>query len=183
MWFGFSRDALREWPTFLALGVPGALMTCTEWCGFEIMAILAGVSVIMLPVTSTGLIGTIPLGANMIIMNTEGILFMIPLGLSVVGATRTGNALGANDPSRAKIVSRMLLVITACMQIFQVCLLLALHDVWAKVFTSDTDIISLVILFLLQYSGLKVAKVLPVCSGFMLFDGMQVRKKYNVSNF
>jgi Na+-driven multidrug efflux pump len=35
-WFGWSRDALKEWKPFIALGLPGAAMVCAEWWGFEV---------------------------------------------------------------------------------------------------------------------------------------------------
>ncbi|KAH3761092.1 multidrug and toxin extrusion protein 1 [Pelomyxa schiedti] len=150
MWGGFSRECFKNWKEFLFLGLPGAFMTCAEWWAFEIMTILSG------------LLGTVSLASNVVIMNTYGIFFMIPLGMSVVSATRVGNALGANFPTRARMVSIMTLSITIFTEVIQTSLLLACHEFWAKMYTNNDEVVAL------------VAKLLPMCALFLTSDGLQV---------
>ncbi|KAH3744422.1 protein FAM177A1 [Pelomyxa schiedti] len=149
MWSGFSKECFKKWPEFFALGIPGAIMSCAEWWGFEIVSFLAGV------------IGTVELAATSIIMNTLSILLMCPLGLSVVASAQVGAALGANNPSRARMRAILIIILTVFVEIIQVTFLLSVRKVWGKIFTKDAEVYDL------------VANLLLVCCGFVMFDGLQ----------
>lgn len=62
---------MQGWGEFLKLALPGTLMLCAEWWGFEVTVI------------AVGLIGQVELAAHTIAFNVMGICWMIPLGLSV----------------------------------------------------------------------------------------------------
>jgi MATE family multidrug resistance protein len=55
----------------------------------------------------SGTFGTIPLAAQTVLMNTVGLCFMVPLGLSIAATTRVGNLLGAGRAKRAQLVRRV----------------------------------------------------------------------------
>ncbi|KAH3764537.1 solute carrier family 47 [Pelomyxa schiedti] len=149
MWKGFSKEALKNWPTFLSYGIPGGLMSCAEWWGFEIVSVL------------TGIIGKTQLASNMVGMNTLSILLMVPLGMSTVGSTQIGNCLGANDGSRARVVTRVAMAITVIAEVIQILALLGLRTVWGKIFSDDPDVIKL------------VSQLLLLSCSFIMFDGLQ----------
>ena len=41
-WGGFSREAFREWGSFLLLGLPSCVQLCGEWWSFELVVLAAG---------------------------------------------------------------------------------------------------------------------------------------------
>ncbi|KAH3765586.1 solute carrier family 47 [Pelomyxa schiedti] len=148
-WGGLSRECVKNWKEFLSLGLPGVFMLCSEWWAFELLAILSG------------LIGTVELASNMVIMNTFSIVFMIPLGMSIVGGARVGNYLGGNNPIRAKMVSRLTMTITVLAALVQAGVLLGSHNVWARIYTNDEEVIKM------------VADLLLLCAPMSLLDGTQ----------
>lgn len=79
----WSNDALKGWRQFIALGVPGTVMLCSEWWAYEILSLFASFK------------GTTALAAQAIILQTASLVFMIPLGLGVASASLVGNAIGA----------------------------------------------------------------------------------------
>jgi MATE family multidrug resistance protein len=65
------RECLQGWGEFLKLALPGTLMVCAEWWGFEVTVI------------AVGLMGEVELAAHTVAFNTLGICYMIPLGMAV----------------------------------------------------------------------------------------------------
>mmetsp|Transcript_26546 Transcript_26546/g.35449 ORF Transcript_26546/g.35449 Transcript_26546/m.35449 type:complete len:536 (+) Transcript_26546:31-1638(+) len=95
-WTGLQyHAAIRGVREFLSLGIPGMLQLCFEWWAFEMLCIICG----LLPNA------IIAIGSNAIILNVASNTYMFYLGLSIAGSVRIGNALGANDPKRAKIAA------------------------------------------------------------------------------
>eukprot|EP01105_Mastigella_eilhardi_P020510 TRINITY_DN4898_c0_g1_i1.p2 TRINITY_DN4898_c0_g1~~TRINITY_DN4898_c0_g1_i1.p2 ORF type:complete len:156 (+),score=22.31 TRINITY_DN4898_c0_g1_i1:91-558(+) len=131
-WGGFSMECFKHWWEFLRLGIPGVFMCCSEWWGFEVVALLAG------------LLGTKELAANMIIQNTLSIFFMFPLGVSVSASTLVGNALGANDGQAANRVARVCLSVVVTLELVMIAFLLPLCKVWGRIYSNDEDVVRLV---------------------------------------
>jgi MATE family multidrug resistance protein len=148
-WPGFSRDAWKEWPTYLYYGSFGMIMICAEWWGFEIHTLLAG------------LMGTVPVAAQTVILNTMQLIFMIPLGVQIGVTTRVGNSLGAGDAqgaARAAKVATVAIIISQC--IIAVGFFIARNS-WGWVFTNEEEVVQ------------TVAATLPIACAFMFADGGQ----------
>lgn len=133
-WAGWSIiAAFSEWRPFLRLALPGILMMA-EWWASELNIILAG----WLPDPERNV------AAVSIFQITNALAFMLPIGFSVASLTRCSNELGAGNPKTAKFASdvafRMILVIEAFISL----VILAVKDVWAMLYTSDTRVVRLV---------------------------------------
>jgi MATE family multidrug resistance protein len=149
-WPGFSKKAFRGWWRFLKLAIPGALMSCMEGWGFDIMSLFAG------------WIGTIQLAAHSALINTYYIAYMIPLGVSVAATTRVGTLLGARKPVRARL--SYILTLFTC--IFFELLVAAVLIIGAKpigmLFCPDKDVVS------------YYTQLMPIVCLVMLVDGAQI---------
>ena len=84
-------------------------MIALEVWGFEALSILSGY------------IGVEELGTSIILMNLIWFFWMIPLGVSFIGASQVGNNLGASKPNTAKVYTNVSLLF-----VFSLSLLLGL---------------------------------------------------------
>jgi MATE family multidrug resistance protein len=84
-WFFPNRDSIRHLGQFLKLGVPAALMFSLEWWVYEILTLMSG----YISVEATA--------AEIILVNINGLLFMIPYGISQAATTVVGNSIGENN--------------------------------------------------------------------------------------
>ncbi|DBA01358.1 TPA: hypothetical protein N0F65_001597 [Lagenidium giganteum] len=112
------REAADHVGLFLRLGVPGMLMLVMEWWAYEMLALMAGV----LPDS------VVAVSAQAVLMNVVSMLFMVFLGISVAGNIRVGNCLGANQPRRARLVSRMVLSLVFFVSTIMALGVFFLHD-------------------------------------------------------
>ncbi|TKY44772.1 MATE efflux family protein DTX1 [Spatholobus suberectus] len=74
-WTGFSKESLHNIPKFLRLAFPSALMVCLEAWTFELMVLLSGA----LPNAK------LQTSVLSICLNTTGIFWMVPFGVSAAG--------------------------------------------------------------------------------------------------
>ncbi|XP_067866738.1 multidrug and toxin extrusion protein 1-like [Heterodontus francisci] len=132
-WAGWSTDCLQEWGLFIRLAIPSMLMLCIEWWSYEIGAFLAGI------------IGEVELGAQCIVYQIITVVYMLPLGFSVAASLHVGNALGARNPEKAKNSAKVVLwCVVFCSSV--ICLIQgAINDMLGYIFTTDKEIIQLVI--------------------------------------
>uniref|UniRef100_A0A4W4DQZ9 Solute carrier family 47 member 3 n=1 Tax=Electrophorus electricus TaxID=8005 RepID=A0A4W4DQZ9_ELEEL len=77
------------------LAIPGMLMLCAEWWTYELGAFLAG------------LVSQVELGAQAVIYELANIAYMVPIGFSMAGSVRVGNAMGAGDTARAQLSAKV----------------------------------------------------------------------------
>uniref|UniRef100_A0A3B4UDC3 Solute carrier family 47 member 3 n=1 Tax=Seriola dumerili TaxID=41447 RepID=A0A3B4UDC3_SERDU len=94
-WGGWSKECMQNWGSFIHLAIPGMVMLCVEWWTYEIGAFLAG------------LISEVELGAQSVVYQLANIAYMFPIGFSVAGSVRVGNALGAGETEQAKLSAKM----------------------------------------------------------------------------
>uniref|UniRef100_A0A3B5LR01 Solute carrier family 47 member 3 n=1 Tax=Xiphophorus couchianus TaxID=32473 RepID=A0A3B5LR01_9TELE len=99
-YLGWSKECLVDWKSYIQLAVPGMVMMCVEWWTYEIGGFLAG------------LISEVELGTQSVVYQLANIAYMFPLGFSVAGNVRVGNALGAGETEQAKLPLGMLLFTT-----------------------------------------------------------------------
>ena len=148
-WDGWSTKCLEKWGQFLALAVPGMLMTCSEWWAFEVLAIAAGI------------LGADSLNAQSIALQVISFSYMTPLGLAVATTIRVGRCLGAGDAHgarRAGLAGVMLAVLT---QIVLSIGAISLRFKIPLIYTTNDDVVRL------------AGQVLPIVCGFLVFDGIQ----------
>ncbi|XP_077993165.1 multidrug and toxin extrusion protein 1-like [Glandiceps talaboti] len=130
-WPGWTTASLYNWNEIIRLAIPSILMQCSEWWSFEIGYFLAG------------LLGEDDLAALVINMNLIDFIYRLPLSISYSVSIRTGNYLGANQPIRAKQVSRVGLAMNGIMNFIIAFILLSEKDLLPRIFTADTAVIGL----------------------------------------
>ncbi|KAL8280344.1 hypothetical protein RQP46_007261 [Phenoliferia psychrophenolica] len=93
-------------------------------------------------------------------VTSASLFYQIPYALSVAGAVRVGNLLGAQRPNRARVASRVTMYIAVIVAgANSSALVLARHS-WGKLFSSEDEVIQV------------VAGVLPLVALFQLTDGL-----------
>uniref|UniRef100_A0A8C8M8I7 Multidrug and toxin extrusion protein n=1 Tax=Oncorhynchus tshawytscha TaxID=74940 RepID=A0A8C8M8I7_ONCTS len=126
-WAGWSWECLEDWDTYVHLAIPSMIMLCAEWWTYEIGGFLAG------------LISEVELGAQSVVYELANICYMFPLGFSVAGSVRVGNALGAGDTEQAKLSAKLAMFCAGTWSV-SVCLSVLvgiLKDKISYVFTYD----------------------------------------------
>ncbi|XP_057216528.1 multidrug and toxin extrusion protein 1 [Triplophysa rosa] len=161
-WDGWSTVSLQEWGSYMKLAIPSTLMLCFEWWIYEIGGFLAG------------MLGEVDLAAQHVLLELGAITYMFPLGVHAAACVRVGNALGAGDTNRALLTSKMTLVISGILAVFQGIILGSAKSVVGYIFTSDESIVKIVSENLTLYVFLQFFDALVcVSSGILLGAGKQ----------
>ncbi|XP_077578248.1 multidrug and toxin extrusion protein 1 [Stigmatopora nigra] len=145
-WAGWSIECLQDWGSFIHLAIPSMVMMCVEWWAFEIAIFLAG------------LVSEVELGAQSVIYQLSNIAFMFPLGFSVAGTVRVGNALGAGNTQLAKLSAKLSVFCAVSVSICFAIIMGSLRNYVAYIFTDDEQIRQL------------VAEVMKFYAPFMLME-------------
>ncbi|XP_051814360.1 multidrug and toxin extrusion protein 1-like [Acanthochromis polyacanthus] len=127
-WGGWSKECLQDWGSYYRLAIPGMVMLCAEWWMYEIGGFLAG------------LISEVELGAQAVVFELSNIAYMFPLGFSIAGSVRVGNALGAGDTQQAKLSAKLSIFCAVSVCVCLSILIGSLKDHIAYVFTYDEEI-------------------------------------------
>ncbi|TMW59156.1 hypothetical protein Poli38472_007301 [Pythium oligandrum] len=107
-WPGWDfKAALKHVGIFLHLGVPGMLMMAMEWWANEILGLMAG----WLPN------GVVEVSAHAVLMNVTTLFYMAFLSMAVSGNILVGNALGANQPKKARLISYLTMFMVTFMSL------------------------------------------------------------------
>ncbi|KAF9972802.1 hypothetical protein BGZ73_004007 [Actinomortierella ambigua] len=147
-WGGWSMDAFTGWPAFMKLAIPGALMVCTEWWAFEAASLAASY------------FGTIALAAQSIVVQTSGLLYTIPFGISIAASNRVGNLIGRGDHRSAKVASRCSIAMSVLFGTFNSIVLILCKGFWGRFFSDDAEVVAV------------VAAILPLVALFQISDGL-----------
>eukprot|EP00727_Mastigamoeba_balamuthi_P011979 m51a1_g7403 hypothetical protein (366) ;mRNA; f:176305-177618 len=161
---GPSVEALkRGWKEMLTLAGSGYVMVCSEWWAFEILVFLAGLG------------GAVPLASFSTVMNLLNFMWMLPMSVGITASARAGFHLGANDPSRARFVSWMCIVVILLLELVYVPPLVFCGRYFAMVFSNDAAVIETVG-HLAPYGALVSVQdgFNAVFSGILRGCGMQV---------
>ncbi|XP_022615467.1 multidrug and toxin extrusion protein 1-like [Seriola dumerili] len=127
-WGGWSKECMQNWGSFIHLAIPGMVMLCVEWWTYEIGAFLAG------------LISEVELGAQSVVYQLANIAYMFPIGFSVAGSVRVGNALGAGETEQAKLSAKMSMFCSGSVSICLAVLIASLKGHISYIFTYDEQI-------------------------------------------
>ena len=114
-----------------------------------------------------GRIGVNELAAYHVALNAAAFAFMVPLGLSMAGATRVGLARGAGDEPGVRRAAITTIVVSVCaIMMFAIPIALSPQMV-ASLYLDTSDAANAAVIRF-------IAVFLPVAAGFMFFDAVQV---------
>ncbi|KAL9597659.1 MAG: hypothetical protein Q9219_004986 [cf. Caloplaca sp. 3 TL-2023] len=147
-WPGLSRRAWRHWGPMIKLALPGLIMVEAECLAFEILTL------------ASSYFGTTHLAAQSVLATISALTFQIPFPISIAASTRVANLIGASLADAARKSAQVAFVASCGVGVFNVVLLSSLRGYIPRLFTGETDVIEL------------VAKVLPLCAAFQLFDAL-----------
>ncbi|XP_041850806.1 multidrug and toxin extrusion protein 1 isoform X2 [Melanotaenia boesemani] len=127
-WGGWSKECLHDWGSYIHLAIPGMVMMCVEWWTYEIGSFLAG------------LISEVELGTQAVVYELANIAYMFPMGFSVAGNVRVGNALGAGETEQAKLSAKLSMFCSVSVSVCLAIFIGSLKDHISYVFTYDEQI-------------------------------------------
>ncbi|KAG8372412.1 hypothetical protein BUALT_Bualt12G0063500 [Buddleja alternifolia] len=163
-WKGFSKEALQNVSKFVWLAVPSAIMVCLEIWSYEIMVIVSGL--LPNPTLETSVLS--------ISLNTNSMIYMIPLGLGSAISVRVANELGAGRPRTARLAVFMATFMVALESIVAVAAIILGRRIWGYCFSSEEDVVSYVsdMMFLIAVVNLADG-ILSVLNGIARGCGWQ----------
>ena len=132
---------------YLGLAFAGMFSFCGEWWVLEIITIFSGI------------LGEYQLAAHVIIAQMENLLFMIPLGISVAGASRVGHLIGNNENVLAERLSMFVILFTMFVAGCIVGILSMIHYFGIelpRLFSKDKDVIEIANGLFLLFCGLII---------------------------
>ncbi|XP_061575590.1 multidrug and toxin extrusion protein 1-like isoform X2 [Cololabis saira] len=124
-WGGWSKECLQDWGSYIRLAIPAMVMLCAEWWTYEIGGFLAG------------LISEVELGAQSVVYELASVAYNFPLGFSVAGSVRVGNALGAGETEQAKLSAKTAIFCAGLVSVCLSVLIGSLKDHISYIFTYD----------------------------------------------
>lgn len=149
-WGGWSKECLQDWGSYVHLAIPSMVMLCVEWWTYEIGVFLAG------------LISEVELGAQSVVYQLANIAYMFPMGFSLAGSVRVGNALGAGNTDQAKLSTKVTMFCAGSISVCLATLVGALKDHISYVFTYDEQIRE------------RVSDIMSFYAPFILLDALSV---------
>ncbi|RDX57711.1 Protein DETOXIFICATION 16, partial [Mucuna pruriens] len=149
-WTGFSKESLHNIPQFLRLAFPSTLMVLEAWT-FEIMVLLSGA----LPNAK------LQTSVLSICLNTTGIFWMLPFGISAAGSTRISNELGADRPKAAYLAVKVSMFLASTVGLIEFAGLMLVRNVWGRAFTNVHEVVT------------YVAALIPIVATSAFIDSIQ----------
>jgi MATE family multidrug resistance protein len=132
-WPPLSKAIFRGWWEFLKIGIPSALSVFIEGGSWEVNA----------AITAHLVPAAIILAGHSVLALTAGFWYVISIGVSVSAASLIGNALGANEPNRAKLYIKLCYVLVLSAAIANGGIGMFYRRQWATLFSSDIAVINL----------------------------------------
>ncbi|XP_067101892.1 multidrug and toxin extrusion protein 1 [Osmerus mordax] len=152
-WGGWSKDCLQEWGAFIKLAIPSMLMLCVEWWTYEIGGFLAG------------LISEVELDAQSIILEVSSIAYLFPLGYSIAGSVRVGNALGAGNTEQAKLSAKLAVFCAGSVSVCLTVIVGSTKNIISYMFSNDEEIRARVADVMTLYTPFLILEALTCASG------------------
>ncbi|MFT5289846.1 MAG: MATE family multidrug resistance protein [Planctomycetota bacterium] len=109
-----------------------------------------------------GQFGEVWLAAHVVTMSISSASFMIPLGVSIAGSVRVGNAIGASDGEAMRRSARVALILGAGVMVIFAALFLIIPEPFARVFSDKPEVLAFAVV------------LIPLAGWFQVFDGTQV---------
>lgn len=119
------------WRQYLRFSLPAAASLFIEWGGYEVYAAIVAQ------------LGTTALAAQSILNATAIIWYMVPLGISIAGATLTGIALGRRDAHDAQSFVVLTTIVVMCWAVINITAAVFYRSAWVRLFTDNQEVIDL----------------------------------------
>jgi MATE family multidrug resistance protein len=152
----YDRFTIRwAWPRWsaqreiLRLGIPMSLSYALESMSFTAITLLAA------------RLGTTVMGGHQVVANLAALCFMLPLSLSVATATLTAQAIGAEDPRRARETALTGMRIGALLATVTVLILWTLRSTIVGLYSRDPAVVAMAL------------TLIPYLAAFHFFDALQ----------
>jgi multidrug resistance protein, MATE family len=123
-----------NWPLlarFVRTGVPGGMAYLVEITSFTLMALFIA------------RLGIVPAASHQIASNMAGVMYMLPLALSIACSARVSYWIGAGNPLRARAVARLGLELTVALASAVSLLTYALAHQIAALYSTDAAVVAL----------------------------------------
>ena len=128
----------------LRLGLPMGLSTFIDISSFTLIAILVA------------RLGVETVAGHRVISNFTGVIYMLPLALSIATMVLVGQAVGANDPARARLTARVGMGLTGGLAVLLGAALWLLREPLVALSTTDPAVQAValgLVLYLCFYQG------------------------------
>lgn len=145
-WFGFSKEAFKDWAEMFHLAIPGVIMVEAEFLAFELLTFAASY------------FGTTELAAQSVLSTIGSLVYQIPFALSIATSTRIANFIGAGLPDSAKLTGVVALGTSYSVALFNGLILFTFRYKVGALFSNDEDVVRL------------VGNVFPLGAFMQLFD-------------
>lgn len=165
-WPGWRlRDAVKLVPEFVKLGGSGLLMFIFEYWGFAAVSLFAG----LLPHPD------VAISADSTYSSFRVLCALFYGTISIAGSVRVGNALGENDPERAKAAAYLSVAMSiACAGVTSVVMLM-LRNVYPYAYTTDEGVVELTAQLMLLTCVFQVfAGISSAVQGIFRGSGLQL---------
>jgi MATE family multidrug resistance protein len=133
----------------LQLAIPMSLSYALESMSFTAITLLAA------------RLGTTVMGGHQVVANLAALCFMLPLSLSVATATLTAQAIGADDPRRARETALIGMRIAALVAAVTVLLVWVLRGGIVRLYSGDPAVVA------------TALTLIPYLAAFHFFDALQ----------
>ncbi|KAM3710223.1 hypothetical protein ACB094_01G014000 [Castanea mollissima] len=168
-WHGFSIEAFSGLWEFLKLSAASGVMLCLENWYYRVLILM------------TGFLqnATLAVDALSICMTVNGWEMMIPLAFFAGTGVRVANELGAGNGKAAQFSTIVSVIQSSVIGIFFCALIMILHDKYAYLFTSSTEVLEEVDkLTVLLAATILLNSVQPILSGVAVGSGWQAWVAY-----
>ncbi|KAG6919085.1 hypothetical protein DXG01_009338 [Tephrocybe rancida] len=145
-WHPISSKMFTRLGFLFRLGLYGIGQIASEWWAWEVLALAASY------------IGPISMASQSILLTSATTTWHVGFAVSNASAVRVGNLLGAKDARRARVASSASLCLASICSIALSSMYLIFRASWARMFSNDPDVISL------------VTAVIPVIALFQIVD-------------
>ncbi|CAK4084700.1 unnamed protein product [Aphanomyces euteiches] len=166
-WKGWNLNAAWSLvPQVLDLSLSGAAMHGFELWGISLASIIAG----MLPNAE------VAISADVCMHGFRGFFYMLYGPVAVAGSVRVGNALGANDPIRARYAAWQCVGICGALGLVAAISMVAFRNSFPYMYTNDESIVDLTAQLLLACAPFQTAcGIYAAILGIFRGSGQQTR--------
>ncbi len=158
----FAHWGRPDWPAIgalLRLGVPMGLSSFIDVTSFTLIALFAA------------RLGADTVAGHRVVSNFTGLIYMVPLSLSIATMVMVGQANGARDPVRARLAVRVGLGLVVMLAIVMGAGLWLLREPLVRFSSIDPAVI-----------GVALGLVVYLCA-YQLFDGVQTLLAYALRGY
>jgi Na+-driven multidrug efflux pump len=128
-WFFMDVEALWRIPKYLKFGFPAAIMLMMEWWGYDITTIFSG------------WIGVNEQATTILCFQFMILSFMDCLGITFAATSFVGNALGENQPNKAKTYTYAAIIFCSMSSLTIITFIVIFKDELFSSITSHPDVL------------------------------------------